>query len=62
MTRILIVSDGLERSREMNQRLVTELKQLKVDFSVTEPVEVAGNAASQSDVSLRGRSGDAWRC
>jgi hypothetical protein len=48
MTRILIVSDSLEWSREVNQRLEAELNQLKVDFSVTEPVEVPGSGAPAS--------------
>lgn len=38
MTRIMIVSDSLERRREVNQRLEAELKQLKVEFTATEPV------------------------
>lgn len=46
MTRILIVSDSLERSREVNQRLEAELEQLEVDFSVTEPVALPGDAAA----------------
>lgn len=46
MTRILIVSDSLERSREVNQRLEAELELLEVDFSVTEPVALPGNAAA----------------
>jgi hypothetical protein len=44
MTRILIVSDNLERSREVNLRLESELEQLNVDFSVTEPMLLPGNA------------------
>lgn len=48
MTRILIVSDSLERGREVDQRLEAELKHLKVDFSVTEPVALPGDAASPS--------------
>lgn len=43
-TRILIVSNSLERSCEVNQRLEAELKQLQVEFSVTEPVELPGDA------------------
>jgi hypothetical protein len=40
-TRILIVSDSLERSRAVNRRLEAELKRLKVAFSVTEPLTLA---------------------
>lgn len=48
MTRILIVSDSLERNREVNLRLEAELEQLNVDFSVTEPMLLPGNAALAS--------------
>ena len=36
-TRILIVSDSLERCRAVNRRLDAQLNLLKVAFSVTEP-------------------------
>lgn len=48
MTRILIVSDSLERSREVNSRLEAELEQLNVDFSVTEPMLLPGSASGAS--------------
>jgi hypothetical protein len=44
MTRILIVSDSLVRSRKVNRRLEAEFKRLKVGFSVTEPVALPGSA------------------
>ena len=43
-TRILIVSDSLARSRRVNRRLEAEFKRLKVNFSVTEPVELPGSS------------------
>ena len=46
MTRIMIVSDSLDRSREVNERLEAELKQLEAEFTLTEPVAVQGEAAS----------------
>jgi hypothetical protein len=48
MTRILIVSDSPDQSREVNQRLEAELKQLKVACSVTEPIALPSNATSPS--------------
>jgi hypothetical protein len=42
-TAILIVTDSLERSRAVNRKLEAEFKRLKVDFSVTEPVELPGS-------------------
>jgi hypothetical protein len=38
MTRILLVSDSLERCHEVNQKLDAELKKLRVEFSLTAPV------------------------
>jgi hypothetical protein len=46
MTRILIVSDSLERGRAVSRRLEAELHRLDLDFSVTEPVELACEAAT----------------
>jgi hypothetical protein len=43
-TRILIVSDSLARSREVNRRLEAEFKRLKVNVSVTEPVALPGSS------------------
>lgn len=48
MTRILIVSESLERSRAVSRRLEAELHRLNVDFSVTEPVELPCDVASPS--------------
>lgn len=48
VTRILIVSDCPERSCEVNQRLETELRQLRAEFSVSEPVALPGDAATPS--------------
>jgi hypothetical protein len=48
MTSILIVSSSLDRIREVNQRLEAELKHLKVDVAVTEPVALPGTATSAS--------------
>jgi len=47
-TRILIVSDSLLRSRRVNRKLEAELKRLKVIFSSTKPVALAGNTTSLS--------------
>ena len=41
MTRILIVSDSLQRCRAVDRRLEAALGQLQVAFSVTEPVALA---------------------
>jgi hypothetical protein len=41
MTRILIVSDSLQRCRGVDRRLEAALGQLQVAFSVTEPVALA---------------------
>lgn len=42
MTRILVVSDSLEHSAEVNQRLEAELHLLQAPFSVGEPVQLPG--------------------
>jgi hypothetical protein len=47
-TRILIVSDCPERSCDVNQRLESELKQLQAEFTVSEPVLLADDAATPS--------------
>ena len=46
MTRILIVSDSLERCRKVNRKLEAQLMQLDVGYSVTAPVALPGHAAS----------------
>ena len=46
MTQILIVSDRVERNREINQKLEAELRRLKVEFDVTEPVALPGHSAA----------------
>ena len=50
-TRILIVSDCPGRGCEMNQRLESELKQLRAEFTVSEPVLLADEAATPSPAS-----------
>lgn len=47
-TRILIVSDCPDRSCAANQRLESELKQLRAEFTVSEPVLLADDAATTS--------------
>jgi len=47
-TRILIVSDCPGRSCAANQRLESELKQLQAEFTVSEPVLLADDAATPS--------------
>jgi hypothetical protein len=44
MTRILVVSDSLVHSAEVNQKLEAELKLLQATFTVSEPVQVPGDA------------------
>jgi hypothetical protein len=44
MTRILVVSDSLEHSAEVNQKLETELNLLQATFTVSEPVQLPGDA------------------
>lgn len=46
MTRILIVSDSLAGSRTVSRRLEAALRRLDLDFAVTEPVELARDAAT----------------
>jgi hypothetical protein len=43
-TRILIVSDAPGRNHSIDHRLEAELERLEADFSVTEPLAVAGRA------------------
>ncbi len=47
-TRILIVSDSLERNRKVNRRLEAEINRLQAEFSVTVPVALPRTTASQS--------------
>ena len=44
-THILIVSDAHARNEPINRQLEAELERLEADFSVTEPLAVAGQAA-----------------
>jgi hypothetical protein len=43
-TRILIVSDSLEHSADVNQKLEAELNLLQATFTVSEPVQLPGDA------------------
>jgi len=45
ITHILVVSDSPDRRREVNSRLEAELKKLRVGFSITASMQVAGGAA-----------------
>ncbi len=44
-TRILVVSDSLEHSAEVNEKLETELRLLQATFSMSEPVLLPAGAA-----------------
>ena len=46
MTRILVVSDSLERIRQVSRKLESELKQLDVVYSVTAPVALLSGATA----------------
>lgn len=48
LTRILIVSDCPDRSCAANRRLESELKELRAEFTVSEPVLLADEAATPS--------------
>jgi hypothetical protein len=60
-TRILIVSDSLARSRDVNRRLEAEFKRLKVDVSVTEPVALPGSGGLGRRHSARASQAPAHR-
>lgn len=44
ITHILILSDSPEQTREINHRLEAELKELKMDFSISVPMAVVAHA------------------
>lgn len=44
VTHILVVSDSPEQSRDINGRLETELRKLRVGYSITAPLEVGDDA------------------
>ena len=43
ITHILIVSDGPEQNRGINERLEAELKRLQAEFFLTEPMAIGGD-------------------
>lgn len=43
-TRILVVTDSLEHSAEVNQKLEAELRRLQAAFTVSDPVQLPGEA------------------
>lgn len=52
LTQILIVTDNLQLDHGINLRLETELGNLKVEFSISEPVLLPGNAAARARIGL----------
>ena len=56
-THILIVSDARARNHPINRQLEAELERLEADFSVTEPLAVAGRAAGVEWLALYGGNG-----
>ena len=45
ITHILVVSESPDRGLEVNTRLETELKKLRVGFSITAPMSISDDAA-----------------